>query len=82
MFGELAAKRFKKISCEGWDFLHVMKKLVHRCDIEECELMAVVARKIWFRRNPMAHWEVGILLININQSKWNKSLLMNFKKLL
>jgi hypothetical protein len=32
-----------------------MEEMIDRCEIEEYELLAVVAKKIWFRRNNVVH---------------------------
>jgi hypothetical protein len=36
-------------------FFHVFGEMLGRCELAELELMAVVARTIWFRRNTVVH---------------------------
>jgi hypothetical protein len=40
---------------EGITFVHVVEEMIGRCDLAELEILAVVARKIWFRRNSVVH---------------------------
>lgn len=58
MWGGGPKKTSKKaLIDEGLTFSHVVTTMIDRCDMEEIELMAVMARKIWFRRNALVHGE-------------------------
>lgn len=48
-------KKLQKSIGEGLTFFQVIGKMLERRDLVELELMAVVARKIWFRRNVVVH---------------------------
>jgi hypothetical protein len=39
----------------GLTFFHVVEEMLGRCDMVELKLMAMVAHKIWFRRNFVMH---------------------------
>lgn len=55
MFGVVDLKSSNKSNDEGLTFAHVVEFLMDHCDMEEIELMAVAAGKIWFRRNTVIH---------------------------
>ena len=46
-------KKLQKGIDEGLTFAQVLTTMIGRFDMEEIELMAVMAQKIWFRRNAM-----------------------------
>lgn len=48
-------KKFQKSFCERLTFYHVLEEMLRRCEEEDLELLAVAARKIWFRRNFVVH---------------------------
>jgi hypothetical protein len=48
-------KRLQKSSDGGLTFVNVIESLMGRCDMKDLELMAVVARRIWFHRNFVLH---------------------------
>ena len=35
--------------------LHVVEEIVARCELAKIELMAMIARKVWFQRNNIVH---------------------------
>jgi hypothetical protein len=41
----------------GHSFVEVMEYLFDRCNIEDVELHAEIARRKWFRRNSVVHEE-------------------------
>jgi hypothetical protein len=49
--------KLQKCGTEGRDFLQIFKAISQRCDKNDVELFAVVARKIWFKRNGVVHGE-------------------------
>lgn len=53
--GCVGLKRFKKDNEKGITFTHVVETLMGRYDIEDIELMAVEARKIWLCKNAVVH---------------------------
>jgi hypothetical protein len=44
-------KQFQKCTSEGSSFATLVKTLMGRCEVADIEIMTVVARKIWLRRN-------------------------------
>ena len=53
-WGETRIK-LQKSPCDMREFLQVFMEVVLRCDIEEVELFAVLARCLWLRRNDFVH---------------------------
>lgn len=47
--------KFQKSSNNGPDFLAIVEEMFSRCQPEELGLFAVVARRIWLRRNEVVH---------------------------
>jgi hypothetical protein len=45
----------KKCTAGGLTFTHIFEELIGCCEIMELELIAVMARKIWFWRNIVIH---------------------------
>lgn len=48
-------RKVQKSTGEGNFFIDVMEGMMERCTIEELELHAVIARKIWLRRNTVVY---------------------------
>jgi hypothetical protein len=47
--------KFQKCPIEGHDFSTIFMEVVRRCSIKEVELFAILARRIWLRRNDVVH---------------------------
>ena len=54
VWGESTIK-LQKCQKGGGDFQHIFLEVVKRCDQKEVDLFAVIARKIWMRRNQVVH---------------------------
>jgi hypothetical protein len=57
MYGAVVPKNSKKVRMGLILSLIYLRHFIKRFDIMELELMVVVARKIWFRRNGVVHGE-------------------------
>jgi hypothetical protein len=42
--------------------MHVFEEMLGPCEEEDLELLAVAARKIWFRRNFLVHGGISFIL--------------------
>jgi hypothetical protein len=47
--------RIQKSSCKGGNFLHLLEEVRARCERRDVELFAIMARRIWLRRNDVVH---------------------------
>jgi ribonuclease HI len=51
----VCGRKVQKSSGEGSTFIEVLENMIERGTIEDLEFHAVIARKIWFRRNTVVH---------------------------
>jgi hypothetical protein len=52
--------KLQKSNCDRSDFLQIFSEVSSKCNKEEIELFAVLARRLWLRRNDVVHG--GILM--------------------
>lgn len=47
--------KLQKSDCDRSDFAQIFLEVVSKCDKEEVELFAVLARRLWLPRNDLVH---------------------------
>jgi len=55
MYVDAVLKKIQKGMDVGSTFINIFEELMGRCDVLDLELVAVMAQKIWFRRNGVVH---------------------------
>jgi hypothetical protein len=59
-----ASRKLQKCDCDKKDFAQIFSEIASKCDKDEVELFAVLARRLWLRRNDVVH---GGILTHPNQ---------------